>query len=123
MEYRIRRQPTTYDVTLTTRAGRVSATVTNVHPYGARIKFDPGELDLFSTVVIDFHGVSHAANVMWVHRHEIGVRFTKPLPVETVAMIARKIGGASRERLVRDLATVRAPNQIHTELLEQIDVI
>ncbi|MEO1238260.1 MAG: PilZ domain-containing protein [Pseudomonadota bacterium] len=118
MAYRLHRTPAHFDVRVTTRAGVASATVTNVHPYGARLRFEPGAIDLFSTIVIDFRGQSHAAEVRWMHECEIGVRFAKPLDVETVALIARTIGGAPREKLVRDLAGVRPSDQIHAYLLE-----
>lgn len=118
MEYRIHRKATDFEVSLTTRSGAVRAKVKNVHPYGARLRCSPGEIDLFSTIVVDFQDQSHAAEVMWIHKDEIGIRFANPLQLETVAMIARSIGGASRERVVRDLASVRAPDQVHTHLSE-----
>lgn len=118
MEYRIHRKATDFEVFLTTRTGAVRAQVKNVHPHGARLRFSPGEIDLFSTIVVDFKDQSHAAEVMWIHENEIGIRFAKPLQLETVAMIARRIGGASRERIVRDLASVRTGNQVHPHLSE-----
>lgn len=118
MEHRLYRKATDFDVSLTTRMGEMHATVTNVHPYGARLRLLSDHGDLSTTVVLDLNGKGHAAQVMWQHETDVGVRFVTPLDVETVAMVARKIGGASRERLVRELTAVRSGDEVDAHLPE-----
>lgn len=85
MEHREFRFPSYFEVTLRTRSGSVPARVVNAHRQGAKLIFTPGEIDLFSGVVLETPRGAFEADVMWLQERWIGLRFTRPLADDVVA--------------------------------------
>ncbi len=90
MKYRMHRNASQAEVTLSTRSGKTTARISDINALGARLDFRPGPVDLYGPVSVDFHGESYPARVVWIHRNQIGLRFAKELLPFQCAAFSKK---------------------------------
>ena len=90
MQYRPRRKPTDYSVTLLSDAGETTVLVVNITSDGARVRTDCAQQFMPETPVdVVLRGKRYAANVIWADQGEAGLDFVAPLPKDVLTLIAR----------------------------------
>lgn len=99
MQHRAFRMPSSAPVALISGNTKVSAQILNIHRDGAKLAFEPGNLDLFSAVEILVRGNRWRADVMWFSGRHIGIKFDPALPPYVVNMLARRKGGRPGDAL------------------------
>ena len=90
MKYRPRRKATDFPILLLTETGEQRGEVLDINEHGASVRYANTAIEIGELVTVELRGRKYGARVVWAREDEVGLTFTRPLPKDVHALVARE---------------------------------